>query len=266
MWEWCKIKTYKVYYHKVPKNISGYNHDKYYIGITCKKHISDRWGKNGKGYKTQVFYRAIEKYGWDNIEHKVLFDGVYENEAKEIEKSLISILKTNQREFGYNFTIGGDGVVSEKNVYHPVYCKELNILFKTVNVAGEYTGDNPKTIRSMCRTNGNSRTLQYTYCFIEDMYKYYGVEKMRANSIPIVEINTGKLYGNLAIASRIFNKEFNYKNVLNYDDYYRKKNKNKLRTNNCFMLADDYVRIFDKTAWFLFILYIFCVPPIFYNM
>lgn len=129
-----------------------------------------------------------------------------------------------------------------------MYCKELNILFKTINVAGEYTGDNPKSIRSMCRTNGNSRTLQYTYCFIEDMYKYYSPEKMKYNSIPVVEINSGQLYGNLAMASRIFHKNYNYKAVLTYDSYYVKKNKNKLKTNNCFMLADDYVRTFDKTA------------------
>lgn len=50
------------------------------------------------------------------------------------------------------------------------------------------------------------------------------------------------------MASRIFHKNYNYKAVLTYDSYYVKKNKNKLKTNNCFMLADDYVRIFDKTA------------------
>ena len=34
------MNNYKVYYHKVPKEISGYNFDKYYIGISSKKKFS----------------------------------------------------------------------------------------------------------------------------------------------------------------------------------------------------------------------------------
>lgn len=41
------MNNYKVYYHKVPKELSGYENDKYYIGITCKKYVTDRWGKKG---------------------------------------------------------------------------------------------------------------------------------------------------------------------------------------------------------------------------
>lgn len=39
------MANYKVYYHKVPKEISGYDFDKYYIGISCKKNLIERWGK-----------------------------------------------------------------------------------------------------------------------------------------------------------------------------------------------------------------------------
>ena len=32
-----------------------------------------RWGHNGYKYKdNNHFYRAIQKYGWDNIEHQVI--------------------------------------------------------------------------------------------------------------------------------------------------------------------------------------------------
>ena len=51
--------NYCVYKHTTPNN-------KVYIGITCKDPNS-RW-RNGEGYATQkYFYKAIKKYGWDNI-------------------------------------------------------------------------------------------------------------------------------------------------------------------------------------------------------
>ena len=65
-------KSWSVYLHTVPKEISGYDWDKYYVGITKRK-PEYRWGKNGNGYKRQVFWNAIQKYGWDNIRHEVLF-------------------------------------------------------------------------------------------------------------------------------------------------------------------------------------------------
>ena len=45
---------------------------KYYIGITSQA-VNKRW-KNGKGYKSSpYFYNAIQKYGWNNFEHNILF-------------------------------------------------------------------------------------------------------------------------------------------------------------------------------------------------
>ena len=49
--------------------------NKKYIGITKQK-VNKRW-KNGNGYKTQqYFYRAIEKYGWDNFQHIIIAKGL----------------------------------------------------------------------------------------------------------------------------------------------------------------------------------------------
>lgn len=92
---------------------------KKYIGIT--KNISSRWGYKGKGYKkyNPVFYRAIEKYGWDNFEHKVLFRNLTQQEAKEKEKflikyynSCIDFINCN----GYNMTLGGDEHSTGQNI------------------------------------------------------------------------------------------------------------------------------------------------------
>lgn len=68
-------KTWFVYKHTSPSN-------KVYIGITSQKPIY-RWN-NGLGYnKQQYFWRAIQKYGWENFFHEILFEGLGEEEAKE---------------------------------------------------------------------------------------------------------------------------------------------------------------------------------------
>lgn len=92
--------NYSVYIHTCPNN-------KVYIGITCQK-PEHRWN-NGKGYKNNKhFFYAILKYGWDNIKHDILFDKLSEKDAKQKEKELIKQYKSNQREYGYNNSIGGE--------------------------------------------------------------------------------------------------------------------------------------------------------------
>jgi group I intron endonuclease len=81
---------------------------KKYIGITSQA-PERRWQK-GKGYaygSNPYFYNAIEKYGWDNIEHTILFRNLTKDEAEEKEIELIKEHKTSQREYGYNIDLGG---------------------------------------------------------------------------------------------------------------------------------------------------------------
>ena len=74
---------YTVYQHK--NKING----KIYIGITMQK-PEIRWGKNGNNYKSSPhFYSAIQKYGWDNFEHNILFTGLTKEEACLKEQELI---------------------------------------------------------------------------------------------------------------------------------------------------------------------------------
>lgn len=84
-----------------------------YIGITSRK-PSDRWGYNGIHYKGQPFYKAILKYGWDNIKHEIIYSGLSENQAKEKEIELIKKYKSRDCRYGYNCTYGGDGTVGLK--------------------------------------------------------------------------------------------------------------------------------------------------------
>ena len=91
--------NYYVYKHTFPNN-------KVYIGITKQK-PQNRWD-NGKGYKHNNYIKnAINKYGWSNIEHKILFENLTKEEAEQREIELIAFYKSNQKNFGYNIENGG---------------------------------------------------------------------------------------------------------------------------------------------------------------
>ncbi len=100
-------ENYTVYKHTSPNN-------KVYIGITSVK-PERRWGSNGIGYKTQMFYRAIQKYGWDNFKHEILYSGLSKEDAEQKEIELISLYQSNNSIYGYNIDNGGNskGKVSE---------------------------------------------------------------------------------------------------------------------------------------------------------
>ena len=75
------MDNWSVYKHTLPDG-------KVYIGITSKS-PSERW-EDGFGYKEQHhFFKHIVKFGWDNIEHKIVTEGVSEKTARLIEKELI---------------------------------------------------------------------------------------------------------------------------------------------------------------------------------
>ena len=93
---------YTVYQHK--NKING----KIYIGITSQK-PEQRWGSQGCNYKSSPhFYSAIQKYGWDNFEHNILFTDLTKEQACLKEQELIKEYNSMNREFGYNSTSGGD--------------------------------------------------------------------------------------------------------------------------------------------------------------
>lgn len=91
-------ENYTVYMHRFPNG-------KVYIGITSKK-PELRW-MSGKGYQTQNVYKAILKYGWENIEHIILLSGLSKEDAEKKEIEFISAFRANEREFGYNIESGG---------------------------------------------------------------------------------------------------------------------------------------------------------------
>lgn len=93
---------YKIYAHV--NKING----KVYVGQTSQN-VNKRW-RNGNGYVNNIaFYRAIQKYGWDNFEHEILFDGLTKEQADIKEKEIIAFYDSNNPDKGYNLTDGGQG-------------------------------------------------------------------------------------------------------------------------------------------------------------
>ena len=211
---------YTVYQHK--NKING----KIYIGITSQK-PEDRWGSQGCNYKSSPhFYSAIQKYGWNNFEHNILFTGLTKEQACLKEQELIKEYDLMNREFGYNSTSGGDIFVMNEETKHkisqammgnqnalghpcseekkkkirdaqkgrkfteehkqklseaaknrhvpcsekkkqtlkekshkkPVYCEELNQVFKSVQECGRQLGIPATNISKLC--NGRGKTLK----------------------------------------------------------------------------------------------------------
>lgn len=87
-------KSWCVYRHT-------FQNGKVYIGITSQE-PEDRWA-GGTGYKyNDEMYNAILYYGWRNVSHEILYDGLDEATARKKEAELISEFGVDGRERTYN--------------------------------------------------------------------------------------------------------------------------------------------------------------------
>lgn len=201
---------YSVYIHILPNN-------KCYVGITRQKPYN-RW-LNGKGYqKQEYFYNAIQKYGWNNIKHEILFTNLTKEEAEQKEKELIALHKSNQREYGYNIASGGNAseTVSEETkrklsiintgrkhtkeerlkmsiAHKGIPLSEAHKNAKKGQIAWNKGKETPKEVREKQRQ--------------AKLGKYVGSKHW--NSIKVKNKDTGKIYNSFGEIA----KEFNLKNA-----------------------------------------------------
>ena len=104
------MDKYSLYMHT--NKING----KRYIGIT-KQDPERRWGVNGAHYKESPhLYSAIQKYGWDNFDHRIIHSGMTRDDACLLEKHYISHFKTQDRHYGYNSFEGGSAPIIPEDV------------------------------------------------------------------------------------------------------------------------------------------------------
>lgn len=94
--------TYCVYVHT--NKING----KVYVGQTIHGNRPHKRWDNGNGYKNcPLFWRAIQKYGWDGFYHDVIANNLTAEEADNFEILLINKLNSTDHKCGYNIGLGG---------------------------------------------------------------------------------------------------------------------------------------------------------------
>ena len=107
---------YKIYVHINKTN------GKIYIGQTKFDNLNRRWNTDGSGYKTNKhFWNSIQKYGWDNFEHIVLFENLSLEEANLIEEELIKKYDSTNPNKGYNLRFGGRNSSFSEEMNNDVY-------------------------------------------------------------------------------------------------------------------------------------------------
>ena len=103
--------NYSVYQHVTPDGM-------YYFGQT--QNVEQRWKGNGSLYKGTALQPYIEKYGWDNIQHIVLFKDQTKEDALWIEDFLI----TTAREDGVCINQRRSGLISKEEGYKQEYYEQ----------------------------------------------------------------------------------------------------------------------------------------------
>lgn len=90
---------YTVYKHIAPNGMS-------YIGVTDRE-PAKRYGENGEGYRNnELFYADIQKFGWDNFTHLVLYEHKSEKYAY-MKEFLLTYQENTVWPNGYNLQGGG---------------------------------------------------------------------------------------------------------------------------------------------------------------
>lgn len=96
---------YKVYILEFPNG-------KKYCGQT-KRTLKQRAGTDGIFYKDcPKVWNAIQKYGWENVIKQVIAEFETQEECDAYEQKTIRDLKLQDDRYGYNISVGGQGVDS----------------------------------------------------------------------------------------------------------------------------------------------------------
>lgn len=174
------MKKYTVYMHECPNG-------KKYIGITSMS-PKKRWDC-GRGYKNnEYFTRSINKYGWENFSHFILFSELSESEAKSKEIELIKKYKSNEREFGFNISSGGESHSGTK--ISKSHKKAVSIANKGKIVSQE---TRKKLSESAKRYFSNPKTREnHGKCEIGKLNHRYGIkltdeEKIARGARPVLQ-------------------------------------------------------------------------------
>lgn len=191
-------EKYIIYMHR--NKING----KIYIGQS-KRTWEERAQNNGSGYRKQIFYRAIEKYGWDNFEHIILESNLTKQEANDKEKYYIKLYKSNDKNFGYNRTLGGDGHTgtmpdSVKEKIHLSMLGEKNHFYNR-----HHTEETKQKIRNHMPDFTGKNNPFFGKKHTEETKKKISKTKQGQGNKKVICITTNEIFDSLAIAAKTYN-------------------------------------------------------------
>lgn len=200
------VANYCVYKHTTP---SG----KVYIGITGKD-AKARW-LNGRGYRrNEHFWNAIKKYGWENIKHEILVDGLTKEDACKAEQMYISIFGSHDPRKGYNLTTGGE--TGAKHTYESRKKLSASKMGKRYNIGVPFTEERKAKLRGPRPNISGEKNPRYGKKVPEEelerrqahrVYKY-GSENPSAR--PILQLDDGgnivKRWGSIVEAAQVYCK------------------------------------------------------------
>jgi group I intron endonuclease len=89
--------------------ISNTINKKFYFGVT-QQTLEKRWQQHkcNSSRKNYHLYNAIKKYGFENFKIEIVFNANSKEEMFKKEIELIKLYQSNNREYGYNNSNGGD--------------------------------------------------------------------------------------------------------------------------------------------------------------
>lgn len=187
-------KIWTVYIHTIPKEITGYEHNKHYVGITSRK-PEIRWangnGYNPSGHYVSYFYNAIKKYGWENIIHKILYTNLTQYEANNLEQLLIKALKSNQKDYGYNIQNGGQAGKMSQEIKDKI--SKAHIGIKMQEEVKKYLSDSRKGMKLSKEWIENRTKSQTGLKRSKETCKKIG----EGQKIPIICLNTRIVFNSM---------------------------------------------------------------------
>lgn len=188
-----------------------------YIGQTVYgNNPKKRWG-NGSRYKADpYFWRAIKKYGWDNFDHEIIASHLTKEEANNFERLLIMALRTYDNNFGYNLTLGGEGVLG--------FCPSDEQIQKQKNTMKKYYSD-PEYIQMMRDVAPKRKVYQFT--LVGDFIAEYSssIDAQRATGIRSADISKCAFGKSSHIKDYIFVFEEDINNIKQRVDKYNQTKK-----------------------------------------
>lgn len=180
-------RRYCVYRHVTPDGLM-------YIGQTQQK-PRKRWG-SGRFYKANPeFTAAVDRFGWKNIRHEILENGLTKEEAYSAERRYIELWETTNPQKGYNKLKGEQ--------HKQIFCVETNTLYESFHDASRKTGIKRDSLKLACLgITAGAGGFHWCYANERNGYQIDKSRKMSPSPKLVRNLETGEIFNSVGEAAR----------------------------------------------------------------